>query len=150
MRAHILILLIVIISFSACNNKPKSTTPVTEPIENISLLDTLTLKLNNGKKWVANNETQIGMLKMDSIIKAFKSDKTNIYVDLGRNLSKQTSYIIKSCSMTGEAHDQLHVVLVPMLNEISILRKSENTEESKSALRELESLIEVYFDHFGN
>ena len=148
MRAFILIVLVIIISISACKDNPKNTTPVNTSTEDISLLDTLTLRLNNGEKWVANNETQIGILKMDSIIRAFKSNGNENYLSLGENLSKQTSYIIKSCNMTGDAHDQLHVVLVPMLDEISILKDSDNKEESESALNELEDLIEGYFSHF--
>lgn len=148
MRVNILIVLVIIISISACKDNPNNTTPIKTNTENVSLLDTLTLKLNNGEKWFANNETQIGILKMDSIIKAFKTDETNNYIDLGSDLSKQTSFIIKSCNMTGEAHDQLHVVLVPMLDEISILKDPENKEESEIALNELEDLIEGYFSHF--
>ena len=148
MRVNILIVLVVIISISACNDKTKNTTSVNTTTQNISLLDTLTLKLNNGEKWVANNETQIGIIKMDSIVNKFKTDGNEDYSSLGETLSKQTSFIIKSCNMTGDAHDQLHVVLVPMLDEISILKESINKEESKNALIELEDLIEGYFSHF--
>ena len=133
--------------FQVVKKTQKSISNISET-EEISLLDTLTLKLNNGEKWVANNETQIGILKMDSIITAFKSDGNEDYSSLGKAISKQTSFIIKSCNMTGEAHDQLHVVLVPMLDEISILKESTNAEESKSALNELEDLMEGYFSHF--
>ena len=41
---------------------------------------------------------------------------------LGEALSKETSYIIKSCDMKGEPHDQLHLVLVPILEEITDLK----------------------------
>ena len=147
-KFKILITIILFISFSGCKKEAQKIEVNNTETEEISLLDTLTLKLNNGKKWVANNETQIGILKMDSIISAFNTDKNEGYFSLGKSLSKQTSFIIKSCDMTGEAHDQLHVVLIPMLDEISILKESTNTEESKSALNELEALIESYFSHF--
>lgn len=142
-------LLIFVFAFVfACKNKSEKLTPISSNNENISVLDTLTLRLNNGEKWIANSETQIGIIKMDSIINVFKSDGNSDYMVLGKELSIQTGNIIKSCNMTGEAHDQLHVVLVPMLDEISILKESENILESKIALSELESLIEAYFYHF--
>ena len=50
--------------------------------------------------------------------------------------------------MTGEAHDQLHVILVPMLDEISILKESNKLEESNTALNELEDLIDTYYEYF--
>ena len=147
MKIKILII-ILIVSFSSCKKETQKSVTNTFESEEISLLDTLALKLNNGEKWVANNETQIGIIKMDSIISAFKTNGNQDYTSLGKDLSKQTSFIIKSCNMTGEAHDQLHVVLVPMLDEISILKESTNTEENKSALNELQELIEGYFSHF--
>ena len=148
MKPKLLITLLLVILISSCKKDSQKSVSNTGETEDISLLDTLTLKLNGGEKWIANNETQIGIVKMDSIIKKFKNDETNNYLGLGNDLSKQTSFIIKSCNMTGEAHDQLHVVLVPMLDEISILKESENTEESKTALGELELLIKAYYSHF--
>ena len=147
MKIKILII-ILFVSFSSCKKETQKSVSNISETEEISLLDTLTLKLNNGEKWVANNETQFGIIKMDSIITAFKADSNEDYTSLGKAISKQTSFIIKSCNMTGEAHDQLHVVLVPMLDEISILKESTNAEESKSALNELEDLMEGYFSHF--
>jgi len=143
-----LFIIILIVSFSNCKKEVQKSIPKSSETEEINLLDTLTLKLNNSERWVVNSETQIGILKMDSIIKAFKSDEVENYSDLGDNLSKQTSFIIKSCNMIGEAHDQLHVVLVPMLDEISTLKEADNIDESKNALNELDALIEVYFSHF--
>ena len=148
MKPKLLITLLLVILISSCKKNSQKSLSNSVETEDISLLDTLTLKLNNGEKWVANNETQIGIVKMDSIIKKFKNDETNNYLGLGNDLSKQTGFIIKSCNMTGEAHDQLHVVLVPMLDEISILKESKNTEDSITALVELELLIKAYFSHF--
>jgi hypothetical protein len=150
MKYKVFFILVLIASFSSCKKEFQKNSINTTETEEISLLDTLTLKLNNGEKWNVNNATQIGIEKMDSIISSFKSKKESSFVELGQNLSKQTSFIIKSCDMTGEAHDQLHVVLVPMLDEISIIKESENTYESRKALGELESLIEAYFNHFEN
>ena len=147
MKIKILIIILIAL-FSSCKKETQKSVTNTSESEEINLLDTLTLKLNNGEKWVANNETQIGIIKMDSIISSFKTKGSQDYTSLGKDLSKQTSFIIKSCNMTGEAHDQLHVVLVPMLDEISILKESTNTEENKSALNELQELIEGYFSHF--
>ena len=148
MRQKILFIAILSISIFSCKKKSDKTPLLKPNTEEISLLDTLSLKLNNGEKWIVNNETHVGVSKMDSIIKVYKSNKEDNYINLGNNLSKQTSFIIKSCNMTGEAHDQLHVILVPMLDEISILKESNKLEESKSAFIKLEELINSYFKYF--
>lgn len=117
--------------------------------EKISVLDTLQLQLNEGNKWIANVETHDGVKQMDAIISVFKNESKKDYKVLGDSLAKQTSYIIKNCSMKGEPHDQLHVVLVPMLDEISILREQANPSESIAALHRLEQLIAAYFLYFN-
>ncbi len=85
---------------------------------------------------------------MDAIISAFKTNNKTDYKTLGEDLSKQTSFIIKHCSMKGESHDQLHVVLLPMLDEISILREDTNHKKKKLALHNLELLVSTYFKFF--
>ena len=139
--------ILLIFSFSCKKGNNKTISKIMEEKE-ISVLDTLSLKLNNGERWIVNEATQIGVTKMDSIIKSFNSNKSDNFIELGNNLSKQTSYIIKNCDMTGEAHDQLHVILVPMLDEIWVLKESKKVEDRRKALNELESLIEAYFAHF--
>ncbi|OUR93432.1 hypothetical protein A9Q87_05280 [Flavobacteriales bacterium 34_180_T64] len=144
----IIVLLVVLSSVFSCVNEPKKAVTNTEESVEITLLDTLQLKFDRGEKWQVNDETHVGLLKMDSIIRKFKTDSQKDYVDLGELLSKQTSFVIKNCSMKGESHDQLHVVLVPMLDEISMLKESTTTSESVNALSNLESLIHNYFRHF--
>mgnify|MGYP000141129725 CR=1 FL=1 len=148
MRYNILFIVILTISIVSCK-KDSEKKPLVKPItEEISLLDTLSLRLNSGEKWIVNNETHVGVSKMDSIIKAHKTNKENNYINLGNNLSMQASFIIKSCNMTGEAHNQLHVILIPMLDEIYVLKDSQNTEEQRKAAQKLEGLIVTYFKYF--
>ena len=148
MKRQILTLLIGTLFIISCKKEAQKSEANTTETQEVSLLDTLTLKLNSGEKWNVNNETHVGITKMDSLIKVFKSNKTCDYLALGESLSKQTSFVIKNCSMKGESHDQLHVVLVPMLDEISILRESENKKDLEQAFQKLESLIANYFKHF--
>lgn len=119
-----------------------------EASKDISVEENLQLTLDNGEKWIANQETQLGVEKMDVILKKFKSSATTNYQELGNELSEQTSYIIKNCTMKGEPHEQLHVVLVPMLDEISILKESNDEAASIASIGKLEALIRDYFKHF--
>lgn len=149
MIKKLLILVIGLLLYN-CNNEVKKSRSNTLETEEINSIDSLDLHLNNGEKWIVNNATQIGVTKMDSTLQSFTSNKDDNYLQLGNNLSKQTSFIIKSCDMTGEAHDQLHVILVPMLDEIYVLKDSQNLEEHKSAVISLGSLINTYYMYFTN
>ncbi|WP_456442024.1 hypothetical protein [Psychroserpens sp.] len=149
MKTKFAILILLSVIIISCKSEPyKVNSSQDSDVESISISDTLSLKLIDNKKWVANAETHEGITKMDSIISAFKTDNRSDYKTLGKNLSKQTGYIIKHCSMKGEPHDQLHVVLIPMLDEISILREEDSVEKRKLALDNLEQLISAYFKYF--
>ena len=148
MKTKSVIIILLLAFVFGCNTENKKSQDTTKETQEISLLDTLQLKLNRGKKWPVNPETQGGVVKMNAIIEAFKIETNKDYQALGKKLAKQTSYIIKNCSMVGEPHDQLHVVLVPMLDEISNLKEAKNNTEGEASLAKLEGLIKDYFLYF--
>ena len=148
MKLFKIVCIVLIAAAIGCKQDKKATRQSNQPKEGISITDTLQFKLNSGNKWLANSETHQGVKQMEAIISRFDQSNHTDYQELGISLSKQTSYIIKNCTMTGESHDQLHVVLLPMLDQISILRESDNVAVSKNALRELKALITAYYEHF--
>lgn len=132
------IVFLLVLAFS-CKNETTKT--------DIQALKVEGLSLNNNEKWTANEETHIGMNRIDSILKTNTTSNGKI---LGDALSKQTSYIIKSCDMTGEAHNQLHVILIPILEEITAVKDVEDISTLKKKKTTLMGLTAIYFDHFKN
>ena len=125
----------ILLSYSCKDNTIESSTAIQ--------LEGLTL--NNNEKWIANEETHIGMKRIDSILKNNTSTNAKI---LGETLSKETSYVIKNCDMKGDAHDQLHVVLVPILEEITDLKDVTDSGGFKNKVSYLKGLINTYFKYF--
>jgi hypothetical protein len=73
------------------------------------------LKLNNGKLWKANIETTKGINNMLQLMDNFsEKDNPKAYTKLKQNLETEFNTIITKCTMTGKAHSQLHIYLVPM------------------------------------
>ena len=71
--------------------------------------------LNNGDKWQANPETNEGISRMEAIIQDELSANEEINCkQVKEKLLVEYNYIIKECTMTGEAHDQLHNYLLPL------------------------------------
>lgn len=134
----IALIVIIFMSFYSCKNENNKAN-----VEAEIQLEGLTL--NNNEKWIANDETHIGMKRIDSILKNNTSTDGKV---LGNALSKETSYIIKSCDMEGEAHDQLHVVLVPILEEITDIKDIENSKELEKKTKYLSRLVSTYFKFF--
>ncbi|WP_452220505.1 hypothetical protein [Lacinutrix salivirga] len=138
MKTKYIIIVLLLVFAVSCKNE----TSTQELIPSIKLEG---LILNTNEKWIVNEETHIGMKRIDSILKNNPSSNGKI---LGDKLSKQTSYIIKSCDMKGEAHDQLHVVLVPILVEITDLKDEQNASVVKQKTKKLQRLTATYFEYF--
>ncbi|WP_299121935.1 hypothetical protein [uncultured Winogradskyella sp.] len=136
--SSIILIAIFFMAFHSCKDE-------SHPINTETKIQLEGLTLNNNEKWVANEETHVGMKRIDSILKNNTSKDGKV---LGNALSKETSHIIKSCDMTGEAHDQLHVVLVPILEEITEIKDLENTAQLKSKTDYLKRLVKIYFEFF--
>lgn len=137
MNIKLLILLLVLVVSCKSETNEKNE-------EALSVSDSQ-LQLNDGKKWIANAETHIGMKRIDSLLKNNSSFNGKL---LGEAISIQTSYIIKNCNMKGKAHDQLHLVLVPILEEVSELKESKDALQSKQIQNNLELRLQDYFKYF--
>ena len=134
----LVIFVFILMAFYNCKNESSQVNSETE-------INLEGLTLNNKEKWVANEETHIGMQRIDSILK--NSNATDGKV-LGNILSKETSYIIKSCDMKGKAHDQLHIVLVPILEIITDIKDKKNTPEIDKKIESLKRYTQTYFKYF--
>ncbi|HRW43152.1 MAG TPA: hypothetical protein P5343_00030 [Flavobacteriaceae bacterium] len=137
MNIKLLILLLVLVV--SCKSETN------EKNEEVLSVSDSQLQLNDGKKWIANTETHIGMKRIDSLLKNNSSFNGKL---LGEAISKQTTYIIKSCNMKGKAHDQLHLVLVPILEDVSELKESKDALKSKQIQYKLELRLQDYFKYF--
>lgn len=103
----------------------------------------ISLQTNDGKKWTVNPATHEGMTNIRTLL------SSEVDIDsIGFKMADQTTYIINNCDMKGEAHDQLHLVLHPMLENIDTLKTSTDLEEIELALTNIRGLIEKYFKHF--
>lgn len=104
--------------------------------------------LNNGQKWPANAETTEGIRKMSSLLEAFsKEPKVEDYNSLKIKLENEFDMILQKCTMTGEAHDQLHNFLLPMKEIIEKL-SSNSADEQKEASGNLKTHLKEYDKYF--
>ena len=103
------------------------------------------LRLDNGKKWKANKATHVGMGNMQKLVAEFQASDTKDYRKLGESLQAETNTIIRKCTMTGEPHDQLHLVLNPMLG---LVNKLVTGEGGSSEVEALEKHLRDYHSHF--
>jgi len=106
------------------------------------------LELNNGAKWNVNNEMKPFVTETETQLKSYNSE-TGDYKMLGTNLNSTNEKLVKSCTMTGTSHDNLHVWLAPHMKEIEKLQKAENREDANKIVGELKESMEKYHQFFN-
>ena len=124
-----------------CNSNKKKEIDVSSiKIEGISL--------NSTKLWQANLETTDGVKKMQRIMHSF-SDKENVvaYASLKEELEVEFTIIFQKCTMKGEAHNQLHNFLKPMIAIFKGL-ESGNLKSCKVNFKTMENRLAGYTNYF--
>ncbi len=145
------ILSVAILAFSltvSCNQNKKQ--EFAKPIQTVEEAHESegVLKLNNGDLWMANAETTEGIEKMKQLIANFsESENMEAYPKLKTTLETEFGTIISKCTMTGEAHDQLHNYLLPMKPLFKDLA-AEDLETRKAALEKLTKHLSEYSAYF--
>lgn len=139
-------LLVVIGGFIiwSCNNTPKTPTQETqhaqhhhEPIE-----------LNNGTKWEVNLEMKAPLTAGEELVNAYIESNQNDSKTLAQQLKEQNDKLIKSCTMDGKSHDELHKWLHPHLELVKELANATDESTSKEIVLKLQSSYQVFHQYF--
>ncbi len=126
------------------NEAVKKTEDKEHDFQNLDLIT-----LNNGKKWTANPETTQGIATMQEILNDFQADSDLIaYEQLKTRLENQFTLIFQRCTMKGEAHEQLHNYLKPMIEWFDGLVVLQNDERIKN-LNMLKKHLLSYKNYFN-
>lgn len=102
--------------------------------------------LDNGEPWEANPETTEGIGNMKTIVTDFTRSGDEDYQALHTKLDREFKNIFALCTMTGEAHNQLHNYLHPMRAWIDDI--VENEEERGRSIELLYQRLEEYDEYF--
>ncbi len=108
------------------------------------------VSLDNGKPWIANPETTSGIKNMIKLTKSF-TDKESLeaFAILNKNLIEEFNEIFKQCTMTGEAHNQLHNYLHPLKGIIDDIGSSD-IEKCRKSFDKLQKHLAEYSKYFVN
>lgn len=139
------------IIFSCKPRQEEKVSEMTEAPKNFTAPDGHTIgidvKLNNGAKWEANNETTQGIGFMLGSVGDMPSQPTlEDFRSLHKTLNVRFQNILKQCTMKGEAHDQLHNYLMPLKEKIDLFA-SADLDTCTKMLPELKEYIMKY-SHF--
>jgi hypothetical protein len=139
-----LLLILVILGVFSCQQKENHKEAVVETeMEQEEDFQFPAVSLNAGQLWEANTETTQGIKNMQQLIADYSIESENSE-ELISNLKAEFGMIFKKCTMTGEAHEQLHNYLIPLKTKIESLSEPISDENTN----DLKMYLEDYFNYF--
>lgn len=111
------------------------------------------LRLNDGQKWPTDEALRKGMSEMRSLLatslgRIHAGQFTPVdYAGLAERLQQQVDYVTVNCKLPEEADEQLHVVLVEVIEGMEAMKTG--AERSEGALRAVAAL-NAYGRHFDH
>lgn len=106
------------------------------------------LTLNNGEKWKVNAEMKPHIEQGNAVLDAYLRQNSTYYKALAEALKNQNDNLIKSCTMQGKSHDELHKWLHPHIKLVEKLAKTDNSSEAKALVAQIEQSFRTYETYF--
>lgn len=106
------------------------------------------IELDNGKKWKVDTNMMTHFQAMKIDIAAFKGKTTSEYEALAVNLKKNIDRLTSNCTMTGQAHDEVHKWLLPYIDLVDEFSESKSEAEFEKHYQELKSAYVTFDTYF--
>ena len=137
----------------SCNNKKEDVVVesdhATEATTHDDHASTDALRLNDKQKWVVNEEMKPFVMKGEELVSTYVDGSNKDYKLLAEQLKSQNEQLIKSCTMDGESHDELHKWLHPHLELTKKLTEETNPETSAVLVNKLQQSYQEYHQYFN-
>ncbi|CAM4062491.1 hypothetical protein FLAN108750_08340 [Flavobacterium antarcticum] len=149
---QIFILAVTAALLMSCKDEVKTTeTDKTTVIEHVQTTDETSdaITLNNGEQWVVNEEMKPFVMKSEAILDAYVKNNGTDYKKLAQDIKDQNDLLIKSCTMEGPSHDELHKWLHPHLELVGKLAETEDAAKAKEMVAELQTSYQMYHQYFN-
>lgn len=108
----------------------------------------LTIQLNNGDKWLVNDEMKPHVEKGESALNDYTTSNGTDYKALAMDLKDADKALISSCTMVGESHDELHKWLHPHLTLVGDLENAKSEKEANEVIEKLDVSYKNYHTYF--
>ncbi len=122
-----------ILLLAACNNTHQNTSD---------------LSLNNGEKWKVNAEMKPHIEQENQILNNYLAQNETNYQELAEALKRDNNNLIKSCTMTGESHEELHKWLHPHMELLEQLSTAKDLTAAKGVIAQIEESFKTYHNYF--
>ncbi|GIL23865.1 MAG: hypothetical protein BroJett042_23780 [Bacteroidota bacterium] len=107
------------------------------------------IELNNGEKWLVNEEMKPFVMKGEELVNSYIQDNQTDYKALAQQLIEQNNQLIKSCTMNGKSHDELHKWLHPHLEIVKALEDERDATKANETVLQLQHSYQQYHQYFN-
>lgn len=133
----------------SCNNQSSTNNEAeTHALHDDHQEDMSAITLNEGNKWVVNDEMKPYIQRAENHLNQYFESNSTDYKMLANNIKTENTGLIKSCTMDGQSHDELHKWLHPHMTLIEDLENAENLEEANDVLSQMKASFETYNQYF--
>jgi len=155
MKAKILLAALIAFSLLSCNNESSQVaadeTEFNAEQTEVQGTDAASLTLNNGKKWQADENTNMHASNMNALVENFRAQTNNddeTYQVFAADLQNELAYLVRDCRMKGPDHDALHLWLEPVMADAKALEKAATAAEGKPIAEKLSINISKFNEYF--
>ena len=106
------------------------------------------IELNNGAKWAVNEEMKPFVNKGEALVANYSQHNGTEFTKLAQEIAAQNEQLIKSCTMKGKSHDELHKWLEPHLALVKELGNTTDSVKAKHIVAQLEKSYHDYSNFF--
>ncbi|MCA4781280.1 hypothetical protein OBJ96_03700 [Empedobacter falsenii] len=106
------------------------------------------IELNNGEKWKVNEEMKPFVSKGEELVNTYIQKNGTDYKLLAEEIKSENSKLIKSCTMKGKSHDELHKWLLPHLEIVKTLEAETDSAKATHAVTNLQQSYQDYHKNF--
>ncbi len=150
MKKTILLGLSTFLLWGCNNSSEKSATDQQEDIHVTHQQDDSSeaIELDNGEKWLVNEEMKPFVQKGAELVNAYIEENKTGFKELAGQLQEENNQLIKSCTMDGKSHDELHKWLHPHLELVKELENESDAVKAKEIVKQLQHSYQEYGDYF--
>lgn len=96
-----------------------------------------------------NEEMKPFVMKGEELVNSYIQDNQTDYKALAQQLIEQNNQLIKSCTMNGKSHDELHKWLHPHLEIVNALEEEKDAAKANEIVLQLQKSYQDYHQYFN-
>ncbi|MGB1103389.1 MAG: hypothetical protein ACPG21_07160 [Crocinitomicaceae bacterium] len=118
-------------------------TSITDPTRN-----TYNIELIDSRRWKVNGEMMVHIRNLEADMDTFSAAEEKDYAAIAKTLKSHIGSLTKSCTMKGQAHDELHKWLLPFIDLVNALKNAEADADHASMYVAIEDSMDEFNMYF--